>query len=753
MKNIRLLKLLPTLIITLLNSVSINSQSEGDLAFISFNADGDDDFAIVALTEISTNSTIYITDNETDGNGTITSGEGILTWISGPQNINAGTIITFTDVDNESNPNFGVSIGSLSKSGSFNISPSTKDGLIVYTGVDSSTPTAFIAAIQIGNDSSTLGPFDADGITLTNTGLIIGKSIIVVESSASPDGATYHASRSSETSYSDYYALLIDDSNWTNVVNGNGETLLPFSQEAFTINSTAWTGNTNSLWELAANWDNGIPSYSSSVTIPNVSNSPIISTGTIAKVGNLTISTNETLTINSFNALTVNGLLTVSGALIMNSGSSLISKGTVSGNITYHRYLETSNWYLVTSPVAGQDIDDFVATEVLQQNLPSIAFGTYNTGDDSWSYYQNGTSNSGNFNSGQGYAINLEESSGNISFIGSVNTIDTSIALSTTGSGFNLIGNPYPSYLNSASLLTANTTSLLTETIWVWDQSTSNYKTTVTADNFRLAPGQGFFIQSNGSTGNVFMNESFQNHQSTDTFTKNNTSRAELYLTLSDGTHQVTSKVYYIDGTTTGFDNGYDGPIFGGTENSFSIYTQAVGIGQGRNLAIQSLPINNFENMIIPVGIHASSGTEITITASSINIPDEINIYLEDKNDNSYTLLNDPISFTTNLTSNMNGTGRFFIHTTTNTLDSNSVDFNINSINIYTLDHNYLRIIGLQNEKAQLRIYNMIGKQMMVSSFQGNGVNDILLPKLDAGVYGIQIYTASGKLNKKIVIK
>ena len=69
-------------------SLFLNShaQSPGDIAFIAFNADGDDDFAIVALTELAANSTIYITDNESDGAGGITSGEGTLTWFTSPKN-------------------------------------------------------------------------------------------------------------------------------------------------------------------------------------------------------------------------------------------------------------------------------------------------------------------------------------------------------------------------------------------------------------------------------------------------------------------------------------------------------------------------------------------------------------------------------------------------------------------------------------------------------------------------------------------
>jgi len=199
------------LIFTFTLFLKMNAQSPGDIAFIAFNADGDDDFAVVVLADLAANSTIYITDNESDGAGGITSGEGTLTWYTGAATIKAGTVIVFTDVNNDTNPNFGVSVGVLSETGAFSIPASDKDGIIAFLGTDDSTPTSFIAAIQIGNDSSNLGPFDVDGITLTNTGLVIGTSIIVMDSSASPDGAIYNASRSSQTSYNNYYSLLIDD--------------------------------------------------------------------------------------------------------------------------------------------------------------------------------------------------------------------------------------------------------------------------------------------------------------------------------------------------------------------------------------------------------------------------------------------------------------------------------------------------------------------------------------------------------------
>lgn len=742
------------LIFTFLLFLETNAQSIGSIGFTAFNADGDDDFAIVTLADITANSTIYFTDNESDGIGGITSGEGTLTWLTGPNTIKAGTIVVFTDIDNGTNPNFGVSIGSLSETGGFNLSPSSKDGIIAFIGTDDKTPTSFIAAIQIGNDSSTLGPFDVDTITLTDTGLVIGTSIVVIDSSASPDGAVYNGSKSNQTSYSDYYALLSDDANWTNIINGDGETLLPFSAEAFTINTTTWTGSNSNAWNLTGNWNNGIPSSSSFVTIPDVINSPIISES--AEVGNLVINTGEILTIESSKSLSISGQLLVSGSLNLNSESSIIVFGSSSGNITYTRNLSTANWYLISPPVVGQDEDDFASASGLAIGSGSNqGLGSYNTISDTWSYYQ-GVASINTLNNGQGYSIKLA-SSGDISFTGTLLTDDlTPIVMTTTGNGFNLVGNPYPSYINSASLLTSSTTALLTETLWLWDQSanagTGAYTTKVTADAFQIAPGQAFFVQSDADGGNVLINESFQSHQGVDTFLRN-IHRPEIHLNLTDGTNEVLTKIYYIDGTTNGFDNGYDGPMFGGVSNDFAIYTHAVANGFGRSLAIQSLPDNNYENLIVPIGINASSGTEIAISVETIDFPIGINVFLEDKDNNSYTRLDQTnTKYTTTLSSNLDGIGRFFLHASSSALSTDDQILSEN-VSMYISSTNNLRIVGIQQGETKVSLYNILGKQILKTSFTANGVNDVTTPNLKAGIYVVQIENQKGALNRKIIIE
>jgi len=524
-----------------------------------------------------------------------------------------------------------------------------------------------------------------------------------------------------------------------------------------------FNGTTDSDWSTGANWSStAIPASDENVTLLSDSPSAIIGASTGAVCNDLSVNASTSLTINS--------------------GGTLIVSGTSTGNITYNRNLATTNWYMVSSPVAGQTIVDFYTNEspalgTGSGDAQNVAIAPYDnsgaTASDRWVYYTEGQvdgvggdDTTDTFTSGTGYSVKMQ-ASGDIAFTGTIPVSDfTTLSLTDnsggSGNAFNLMGNPYPSYIasdNTANatnnILSVNTSLLTEETIWIWDQSNNagagGYDTYNNTSGFHIAPGQAFFVSANGASSTFSITEAMQSHQGTDTFQRTENPRPEINITLSNGTEISDSNILYIDGTTTGFDNGYDSSIFGGISNPFTIYTHAVANGNGRNLGIQSLPNNNFENMIIPLGMNATSGLEITISANAINLPAGINVYLEDKNDNSFTLLDSSSNFITTLTSNQNGIGRFFIHTTSEALSID--DVNLENISIYTSNNNNLRIVGVQSGNAQVKIYNILGKQILNTAFEGNGVNDIALPNVRTGVYIIQLETENGTLNKKVIIE
>ncbi len=455
------------------------------------------------------------------------------------------------------------------------------------------------------------------------------------------------------------------------------------------------------------------------------------------------------------NSVTINNNLTIdaSATASIANGSSLLVNGSASGNLTYTRTLATANWYGVTSPVASQDIDAFISAEGLAQSTEDTDVGlsqSYGSFADTWTYYNSSSSSSGNFIEGKGYIIKLV-SAGDISFTGTFRNSDISRTLAISGNGFNFIGNPFTSYTDIASMLTTNTGVLDEETIWIWNEDTASYDTKVTADAYKLAPGQAFFVKSDGVSGSLALNKSFQTHHTSDTFQRTE-NRPELYLSLSDGSASKEAKIYYIDGATTSFDNGYDGTLFNGVSNPLAIYTHLVADSEGKDYQVQSLPPNNYENMVVPVGINAEAGTSISIDAATNNFPSGINIYLEDKQDNSFTLLEADSNFSFTPENNLSGIGRFYLHTTSGVLSADDFGIN-NNISIYTSSNDNLRIVGVQNGTAKLQMFNILGKTVLKTSFEGNGVNDINLNNIPVGIYIVKLTTENGTLNRKIIIQ
>lgn len=214
-----------TLFITLLSF----GQTTGDIAFVAFNADGQDDFSIVALVDLTASTVIHFTDNEPNaaGNGNFDNNEGTLSWNTGGTIITAGTIVVFTDINNASNSLFGVSVGTLSVVNA-NVNFAGGGDAFYATIGDPSTNnvTTWLAGIQ--NEANN------QGANFSTTGLTMGTTFVEFYTSGSPDGGEYTGVRTGEIAFSDYLALIGDSSNWTTQTS-NGELILPIDTTVFEI--------------------------------------------------------------------------------------------------------------------------------------------------------------------------------------------------------------------------------------------------------------------------------------------------------------------------------------------------------------------------------------------------------------------------------------------------------------------------------------------------------------------------------------
>ncbi|MFY9242698.1 MAG: hypothetical protein WAO74_06695, partial [Polaribacter sp.] len=222
MKQKNFFKIAFFMLLAISTSFSMKAQTAGDIAFIALNADGNDDFAFVALADIPANTTIWFTDNEWDGDSFNDTGEGEVSW-SHTSILPAGSIVVIAgNVGGTASLESGS--GSVSGSGiNIGASNETLYALLSEPIATTMATPGFLAGISSDDAGS--------GGTLTGTGLTSGTNFI--DFANDRDGFLYTGSRSSEIAFSDYLPLIMDIVNWQQEAS-DGTLILPISTTSFT---------------------------------------------------------------------------------------------------------------------------------------------------------------------------------------------------------------------------------------------------------------------------------------------------------------------------------------------------------------------------------------------------------------------------------------------------------------------------------------------------------------------------------------
>lgn len=575
------------------------------------------------------------------------------------------------------------------------------------------------ASVINGSDSGTINEF-----IFTFTLMSPKKMEVIIERTNNTPASFIQTVTINNSNISGYSIYLADD--WDN--NDNQNTYWkPITEYTY---ANVWDGSKDNNWADADNWSsNSIPTASSNIRIPGtgITNYPT-----------------ATATVEIDNGY-------------IESGATLKADDTFTGSITYERYLGTLNWYLVSSPLSGEIMTDMRANNSFADNGGEISFAPYDNSQavsaDRWSYFSN-TATDG-LENGRGYSTKIAPI-GNIIFVGSLNTDAVPFTLTqggVSGTNFNLLGNPFLTFINGDTFLTNETEDLTSATAWLWNQSTGTYDTKTPGANpgFTIAPGQGFFVEA-GSTNSVSFTEGMQTHASNGTFQKA-TNRPDVFLKITDGTNKRKARVLYDNNATTDFDNGYDGKMFNGVAQNFAVYTQLLTNNDGINYAVQMLPNSDLETLVVPVGVQAAINTEITFSVEALNLPAGLKVFLEDRTVGLFIRLDETNSeYKITPSEALNGTGRFYLHTSQKAL-SIDTSSTLENVRMYKADKSTLRIVGLQQGAATVKLFNLLGKQVMNSSFTTNNAQNISLPQLAKGVYIVQLTTVTGKLNKKIVLE
>ena len=473
------------------------------------------------------------------------------------------------------------------------------------------------------------------------------------------------------------------------------------------------------------------------------------------------------VSVSAGNALYVNNNLTVAGAGSLSvksdsstSGSLLVS-GTATGDITYERNILNTDWYLVSSPVSTQNIDNFAkSNNYIGTYLDNYAIAAYNnilTPGQKWEYYNTTTApNAGNFISARGYSMNRSES-GHYTFEGAMANSAVSYVVSTSAGShyWECIGNPFPSFVlgadgESASLL-KNNMDILSEkyvALYLWDGN--EYKTInlLSAPTY-FAPGQAFMVKANSASETFNFSKNLLSHQNGDNaFYRSMIPTIELYL--SSGDKKISTTLKYTENGSLGLDPGYDAGAYQDGTPAFSINTHLVENSQGLDMTLQCLPNSNFEDQIIPVSVNAAAGSNLHFNVDHSDFPEELHIYLEDVFTNEIVDLKEE-DYQVNIQNDLQGIGRFYLYTSQEELSI--APEVLSDIGIYSPDNQELIITGLQgNNLVDLNIYNAVGQIVHSYQFKAEQKISLTLPPVPAGVYITELQTDREKHSKKLVI-
>nr|MBC8344156.1 T9SS type A sorting domain-containing protein [Bacteroidota bacterium] len=346
---------------------------------------------------------------------------------------------------------------------------------------------------------------------------------------------------------------------------------------------------------------------------------------------------------------------------------------------------------------------------------------------------------------------------GTVTFAGTFNTGTQSINISYTGAagtGWNLVGNPYPSYLDWDA--SGWTKTNLNNAVYVWDPDQSNVASYVggigtNGGSPYVAPSQGFFVRVNSGGGSVGMTNEVRTH-TTETEFRDNAKDDLLKLKISGNGYSDETIICFDPHATNDFDGNYDAfKVEGSNLLTPQIYT--------RSADMEELSINTFaglyESTSIPLFVKVGKTAEYEIYVNVADFDQYTQLYMEDLTDGQIYDLQEQSKLTFKIDVNDNPE-RFIIHftplqtvemQTTNGINQNEKEI----VNIYTNNkHIYIHID--EWEYSQISIYSIIGDEV----YKGNLNSSLSKVNLDDsanGYYIVHVSKGNQTYSQKIVIK
>jgi hypothetical protein len=411
------------------------------------------------------------------------------------------------------------------------------------------------------------------------------------------------------------------------------------------------------------------------------------------------------LRIDSILELRAGNLNTASGTAVLGSGSpeqcGIINDfgpgytGTITGNVVAQRYVPVPgiNQHFISSPLQNRPFSD-IGVQLKGTNNVSITptancsedtLGTGSNYGNVFEYNENRVlpgecylkvwtvRSSGTMQHGRGYSVYLNNgvfdlvgvpTTGDITLAGLTNSSWSSVSSkgNTTISGWQLVGNPYPSYL---SLTADHVAQGFDAQVQVWETSgpyQGTYQPYImgSGGNAGLAPFQAFMIHKTvaGGTSDFTMYQSERTTAPVAPFYK--TQDNKLLLEVSGNGFRDKTNIEFNATASAAFDPAYDAYKFGSGKGQPTFYSYT----SGERFGINTLP-SVAAVPDVPVHLQAGSSGLFTIKASQLETFDPtVIITLEDKLTGSFQNLRVADNYTFAANKN-DADSRFVVHFTT----------------------------------------------------------------------------------------
>jgi len=463
-------------------------------------------------------------------------------------------------------------------------------------------------------------------------------------------------------------------------------------------------------------------------------------------VSNLTINTSGIMNVAAGKQLTVSSSMTNDGTLNLlstsaNGTATIITPATITQNsATYNvqQYISSTqtgvngrNWY-ISSP------------------LSAATSSTITTATGNTLVYYDGTTPWANAGTTmdvmKGYIAVSPAQNTTINFTGgTLNSGNKSV--SNLGLGFNLVGNPYPSYVDFEQATKTN----VANSIWYRSKKSGSYAfhtynvtggTGVNDGTAIIAPMQSFWIKTTSATNTFGFTNAMRSHQ--DQSVASNRLKAPkvntqplLRLQVSNAVNTDETVIYFNQSAQNSVDDYDSQKMFNNIANVPEIYT----VIDNNKLVINgmnTIPMNTE----IPLGFVSGQTNSFSIKATELkNFEAGTRIILRDKVDVIDYELNGDNAYT--FTSNaVNSTSRFSLLFKSPSIPTDIADTkNSNSYAFVNANNN---IVIAAPEKATYSIYNSVG--MLIE----NGITTAKLQtancKLQIGVYMVNVNNQTTKV-------